>query len=109
MFRNKFVEKEIVLQGIEKSISKVMNASLFRSKINPTILVWDSFIIQEWKSLLILWGSGISNNQHSKIDRPVVQWLPPKSGIVKLNFDGVSRGNLGKSSLGACVILPIAK
>ena len=32
-----------------------------------------------------------------------MQWLPPKSGIVKLNFDGVSRGNPGKSGLGACV------
>ena len=47
IFKNEFAEKEIVLQGIEKSISEVNNASLFRCKINPTISIW---IVSSFKS-----------------------------------------------------------
>lgn len=37
---------------------------------------------------------------HARRIRPVKNWIPPKAGGFKMNFDGASKGNLGKASFG---------
>ena len=81
-----------MIEGIEKLISEVTNASVSKCKINPHITTWDGGIIHEWKSLFIPLGARFKRNQ-AKIDRSSIQWQPPQPGFVKLNFDGASRGN----------------
>ncbi|XP_057856996.2 uncharacterized protein LOC131066288 [Cryptomeria japonica] len=45
----------------------------------------------------------ISKARSSLINRTEVVWLPPPSSKYKLNFDGASRGNPGKSAIGVVV------
>ena len=37
------------------------------------------------------------------ISRDSIKWEPPDSSLVKLNFDGSSRGNPGESSIRVCL------
>ena len=42
-------------------------------------------------------------NSNHQSDRLHVKWFPPSRNFLKLNFDGCSHGNPGKSGLGACI------
>ena len=40
---------------------------------------------------------------HIKTNRTRIKWIPPEKGILKINFDGCSRGNPGESGIGVCI------
>ena len=103
IFRKESHTLEIVLEGIERSISEVTNSSLKKSKFNHVVTSWDSQIIQRWKHLFIPDGWKIGNSFTSSLSRKQTGWRPPDEGYWKLNFDGASRGNPGPSGFGACI------
>ena len=106
--RNKHIsEKEslpldIVLNGIQKSISEVTNSSFKVVKFNPIVTQWDSQIRKKWKHLFITNGWKINCSPSSLLPRKNF-WRPPAYDFWKLNFDGASKGNLGPSGFGACI------
>lgn len=55
-----------------------------------------------WKGLKIppFIGKGSPTNE---LSRKECKWIPPIKGWFKLNFDGASRGNLGRAGLGCCL------
>ncbi|XP_059076274.1 uncharacterized protein LOC131875684 [Cryptomeria japonica] len=60
--------------------------------------------MRHWPALHLLPSQGaISKEMVSSINRKEVFWLPPPKFKFKLNFDGASRGNPGKSSIGVVV------
>ena len=103
IFRKESLTLEIVLEGIERSISEVTNSSLKKSKFNPVVTYWDSQIIQRWKHLFIPDGWKIGTSSTSSLSRKQIGWRPPDEGYWKLNFDGASRGNPGPSGFGGCI------
>ena len=102
IFRKESLPLDIVLNGIERSISEVTNSSLKVIKFNPIVTQWDSQIVQKWKQLFIPNGWKINHSSTSLSTRKNF-WRPPAFGLWKLNFDGASRGNHGPSSFGACI------
>lgn len=65
------------------------------------------FVSKDFKDLsfsmyLRDWISSISFNP-LVVKKAVRQWMPPQKGVLKLNFDGSSKGNPGLGGLG-CVI-----
>ena len=99
---------DIVLNGIEKSISEVTNSSLKVVKFNLIVTHWDSQIVQIWKLLFIPNGWKINYSSSSPLPRKNF-WRPPTLDIWKLNFDGASKGNPGSSGFGACIRNPFGQ
>jgi hypothetical protein len=62
---------------------------------------WDYEILKNWKLISI--PNILSLTNTLKKDRLSVKWQPPNQGVIKLNFDGASRGNPGMSGIGVCL------
>ena len=103
IFRKESHTLEIVLEGIERSISEVTNSTLKKTKFNPIVTSWDSQIIQSWKHLFIPDSWKIGNSSTSSLSRKKIGWRPPDEGYWKLNFHGTSRGNPDPSSFSVCI------
>ena len=88
---------------MEIAISEVTNMSIKDYKVNPIVSNWDSFVLQEWKHLIIMYGWKLCKSSPSPISHQNVFWCSPSKGFWKLNFDGASRGNPVISGLGACI------
>lgn len=102
IFYQEFSLVDKVEAGIEKSVSEIVNAATFKVSFN-FFSSWDSYIIRDWKSILIPSGSSPTSKDSKAFDRALVNWSPPSNGFVKINSDGSSRGNLGKSGIDACI------
>ena len=102
IFRKESLPLDIVLNGIERSISEVTNSSFKMIKFNPIVTHWDSQVVQELKLLFIPNGWKISPPPAHILPRKNI-WRPLSFGLWKLNFDGASKGNPGPSGFGACI------
>jgi ribonuclease HI/exonuclease III len=103
IFRHVSSHVSKVQDQIEKSISESVNSSIASVSFNHYLSAWDSTIIQNWKAIRIPMGTHPNPKLSGKVDRSNVRWTPPLSGFVKINFDGASRGNPGKSGIGVCI------
>lgn len=93
-----------VLFCIEKLISKTVLAFIYKgSSLHNTFTPWDNWVTKNWTSLKTLPLSGVISQPQLLVNRKEVVWLPPLPPKVKLNFDGASRGNPGKSAIGIVV------
>lgn len=61
---------------------------------------WDAEIKKSWPSLI---NPPLYYNKKKNLARQTCKWEPPPLGWKKLNFDGASRGNLGKAGI-ECII-----
>ena len=107
--RNKRIFREMsspipqILEGLERSIVELVNASVSKYKGKYVFSPWDGYIIQRWKGLLFphlptpLFPSKIP------LIHAQTKLIPPSEGYLKLNFDGASRRNLGNSSYGIVI------
>ena len=91
------------LEGLERSIVELVNATVSKYKDNHVFSPWDGYVIHQWKGLLFphlptpLYPSKIP------LIRAQTKWIPPSDGYFKLNYDGASRGNPRKSGYGIVI------
>jgi ribonuclease HI len=102
IFRNVTNSIDLVLKGLEKSISEVVNAHVKNKISNYSFTQWDNSILKRWNHISIppFMASSPPNNH---VDRSQIKWLPPTNGCIKVNFDGSSRSNSGKAGCGICL------
>ena len=103
IFCNEISNLESVLDGIENAISERVNANIFNCMNNILVSAWDYLLLKLWKQIKLPPGFSENWNSNHQSDRLHVKWSPPSRNFLKLNFDGCSRGNPGKSGLGACI------
>ncbi|XP_057843883.1 uncharacterized protein LOC131053322 [Cryptomeria japonica] len=62
---------------------------------------WDNWVTWKWMSLRVIPSHGdIASGLSSLAKRKLAKWTPPLQFSFKLNFDGVAKGNPGKSGIG---------
>jgi ribonuclease HI len=103
IFRNEKSNLESVLDGIENAISERVNTNVFNCMNNISVTAWDYLLLKLWKKIKLPPNFSANWNSNHQSDRLHVKWSPPSRNFLKLNFDGCSRGNPGKSGLGACI------
>ena len=70
---------------------------------NISVSSWDYLLLKLWKKIKLPSSFSANWNSSHQSDRLHVKWFPPSRNFLKLNFDGFSHGNPGKSGLGACI------
>ncbi|XP_057850625.2 uncharacterized protein LOC131061136 [Cryptomeria japonica] len=89
---------------IEKSLIELMNEASKQKNLKQNILTkWDVQLTTSLPDLIIptLFGNG--NHQAVSTPRLNVKWEPLEEGCSKINFDGPSAGNPGRSGIG-CIV-----
>ncbi|XP_057858950.2 uncharacterized protein LOC131067803 [Cryptomeria japonica] len=102
--RNKRIFKEIsipierLIDKIKVAIKEVLNgkpSEVRKYKYNE----WDRDMERYWSFKEI----GSTHSPVKKVDREAIKWNAPPKGWVKLNFDGVSKGNPRESGFRAII------
>lgn len=108
--RNKRIFKKLssdipsILNTIEWLISEQVNSrSSLHFNPNETFTSWYSSVIAKWKYISPPYSPIFPCIRKSLVCRSNVKWIPPKPSLIKLNFDGSSRGNLSESGIGCCL------
>ena len=92
---------EELVQKIETSIVEIANSNVSKMIIEEaSFSLWDGHIKKVWPKLI---NPPLVYLNKSKEEREKCKWTPPLKDWVKLNFDGVARGNLGVAGIG-CII-----
>lgn len=84
---------------IGSSIIESLNSILVnKASNNIQFYSWDNEMMKFWLGIRIpIIGSMISK---MKVNRKDIRWCCPFPSLIKLNFDGASRRNLGSSRVG---------
>lgn len=79
---------------IKATIVEMVNNQTSNNQRDINVSYWDEKMRLRWKGLKIppFIGKGPPSND---ITHAECKWLSPNAGWIKLNFDGVSRGNPG--------------
>jgi ribonuclease HI len=86
------------MNKMEASITEVLNNYLRSNPIEEgSFTVWDAGIKKNWPYII---NPPLCYKTKNLIARTECRWSPPPPGWLKLNFDGASRGNPGKSGAG---------
>ena len=67
-------------------------------KEEGTFSEWENKMKRNWLNLINL---SLTYKKNSQKFRKDCKWEPPPIGRSKLNFDGASRGNMGKACVGS--------
>lgn len=79
---------------VEASITKVMNSHPRKTKkVEGTFPEWDGLMRKNYHHLI---NPPLLYKKMDLIARKECKWEAPPIGWKKLNFDGTSKGNLGK-------------
>ncbi|GLJ45907.1 hypothetical protein SUGI_0966430 [Cryptomeria japonica] len=98
IFREEFHSREETYKSIKAAIEEVASGNI-RKKTIRCYNTWDKKMEKRWafKELIEVRIADKAKN------RKMVKWLAPKKNWTKLNFDGASRGNLGKAGYGVVI------
>ncbi|XP_059068715.1 uncharacterized protein LOC131859172 [Cryptomeria japonica] len=98
VFREEELEVSILIKRVQATIEENVNAKIYGQSYR-LYTKWDMEMEHVWN----LKQSSLHRLKDKSIGRKNVKWsqLPP--GWKKLNFDGVSSGNLGLSGFGVVV------
>ncbi|GLJ53797.1 hypothetical protein SUGI_1148150 [Cryptomeria japonica] len=98
IFREEEFSLGVVINNLKAGIEEVVNV---RSKYKKYryFSTLDKAMEEEWNLEEVV--GFISPCK--KVDKKDVVWKPPPTGWVKLNFDGASKGNLGRARFGALI------
>ncbi|GLJ10967.1 hypothetical protein SUGI_0139020 [Cryptomeria japonica] len=89
---------------IEKSLIELINeASKYKTLKHNMYTDWDSKLKISLPNLVILTLFGNGNQHAVSNPRLYVKWEPLEVGWLKINFDGASTGNPGRSGIG-CIV-----
>ena len=91
------------LEGLERSIVELVNASVRKYNGKHIFSPWDGYVIHRWKGLLFPHLPAPWCPSKIPLIQAQTKWIPSSEGYLKLNFDGASRGNPGKSGYGIVI------
>ncbi|XP_059077111.1 uncharacterized protein LOC131876235 [Cryptomeria japonica] len=98
VFNGEALSYDILIPKIEGAIKEVINVKVVGRKY-CTYSSWDKQMERLWN---LTKNSGYKLME-KKQNRDSIVWFPPLAGNLKVNFDGASQGNPGKSGYGAII------
>ncbi|XP_057815151.2 uncharacterized protein LOC131028820 [Cryptomeria japonica] len=110
-FKHKSASLEEVLDKIQSSISEVVFSYIHKNLDHMrSFSHWDNWVTWKWSSLHPMPSHGaLTAGLSSLVKRRMTKWSPPPQFAFKLNFDGASKGNPGKSGIGVVIFYHTSK
>ncbi|XP_059073453.1 uncharacterized protein LOC131874206 [Cryptomeria japonica] len=103
IFKHKSSSLTVIIGKIQASISEVVLAFIHRNLDHlRSFSHWDNWVTWRWSLLHLMPSHGvIIDGVSSTLKRKMAKWSPPPFPSFKLQFDGASKGNPGRSGVGA--------
>ncbi|XP_059078037.1 uncharacterized protein LOC131876615 [Cryptomeria japonica] len=105
IFKHKSSSLTVIIGKVQASISEVVLAFIHRNLDHlRSFSHWDNWVTWRWSLLHLMPSHGvITDGVSSTLKRKMAKWSPPLFPSFKLQFDGASKGNPGRSRVGVII------